>query len=75
MENRETTFYTDPKGVSPVKGSPQIRIDGDLYARIREISAQCMLSDREVLSRIVRDALPFVRLRERKVYEIETGTE
>lgn len=53
-----------------------VRMDLDLVIQINEIARKCMLTRREVLSRIVRDALPYVKVVERKVYEmVESGKE
>lgn len=51
--------------------SASVDIDIKLYERIHDIAQKCMLSDRDVLNRLLRNALMQTKLRERTVYEME----
>lgn len=69
---QETIFYTSP--LKPRSGScPPVRLDGDLYDQVNVIARKCRLPITEVVSRIIRDGLPFVRLVEAPLYELKTG--
>ena len=65
--SRPVTEFVIPDGPKP---ACVMRIDADLSDAIKEIARKCMLTDTAVLSRIVRDALPYIKLTERKVYEM-----
>lgn len=49
--------------------------DADLDAQIKEIARKCAMTDAAVISGIVREALPYVKLTERRAYDKESAAQ
>lgn len=67
---KETLFQVPPPRARQGE-TTTTRIDLGLFNQIAEIGRKCRLSNTEVLNTIVQDALPYVRLVEVPLYELQ----
>ncbi|MEG1814146.1 MAG: hypothetical protein RR337_12720 [Clostridia bacterium] len=68
---RQTVF--EVKGGNSREGSQVVRIDRDVYNFATNLAYQCRITLTEVVSRMLRDAIPYTSVCESKLYEFDSS--